>query len=801
MRQARSNQLKTMTKACWHGLLSLLFIPAFIIGATPVAAQQQTSAETEAAVQAATQSWATAWSSHDVEGYLGQYASDFEPPDNLSRAAWEKQRRQRLTGPSKISVQVEWVGVSMRDDGSAEARFIQRYRSSTYSDQVLKTLTMTREGGAWKIRRETSEAVTEQALAAAARAAQPEAAAEASPQVGAVPAPVVKPEPEKTATPVPAVTVAKPAMPEVPPPALEPSVPAVAPTTATEPEPATAVPQPSSALTPMPTDAEGKDLYAQIQRTLLSYDMNHVSKFLIDIYFSPFYAMSAYRQMLQWSAAYPPGDARRDDLVGMVREGMESVVRYSAVGIALPDWKGRGQPISVIYGRSLPRYAHFPEPSKPETLRWNTIDMVRQASPASIGESLSAKALMIMRDRSAAGQELAPVLLASALAELDILATRLFLNKELGPVGKGGYVPDVLGVDDKGSWSVLNAQSQLHSQAALLQGLVHVNELLAASNTAEFFASGSVQGKALADWRALSHKTLGAVYDALIEHHWDGTAKSFVGEYDPQKGRGNKIALEDAMVVADALHSATQSLPKDAALAISAREKLLGQAGFIKAGLEAAKGTVPAGFMVPKGTPFKALMPNLMQYVGAMSILLAADDVGGRHGAQESVAALYETTRQLFWSEQAGVYRIASGFSVSAYDGRMFGAILRWLQRMNATLPALGDFDTQADNLIRVVLKGASLIQSEGPANGEVLSLETVLETRLPAFVEELKAIDKSERRGRISDFVLRHADQDGDGIPGLRHADEHYGGAPVVIGQTSVSTPFETQEGGLPRL
>ncbi|MEQ1519418.1 MAG: hypothetical protein ABL931_23330, partial [Usitatibacteraceae bacterium] len=40
--------------------------------------------------------WAAAWSQRDVSAYLGFYAQEFIPPDNLSRDAWQDRRRERI---------------------------------------------------------------------------------------------------------------------------------------------------------------------------------------------------------------------------------------------------------------------------------------------------------------------------------------------------------------------------------------------------------------------------------------------------------------------------------------------------------------------------------------------------------------------------------------------------------------------------------------------------------------------------------------------------------------------------------
>ncbi|NNF51786.1 MAG: tetratricopeptide repeat protein [Gammaproteobacteria bacterium] len=103
-------------------------------------------------------SWSSAWSSQDVEAYLSFYASDFRPTRGLSRSAWVAQRRERVARPQFIRVTVTDLFVDVSSANTARAVFKQDYASPGYEDSVIKTLNLTREGGAWKIQREVSRA-------------------------------------------------------------------------------------------------------------------------------------------------------------------------------------------------------------------------------------------------------------------------------------------------------------------------------------------------------------------------------------------------------------------------------------------------------------------------------------------------------------------------------------------------------------------------------------------------------------------------------------------------------------------
>lgn len=103
-------------------------------------------------------SWAAAWSSQDPDAYLSHYASNFRPNRGLSRSAWAAQRRDRVARPAFIRVDISDLFVDVQDTNTARAVFKQDYSAAGYQDTVIKTLTMTRENGEWKIAREVSRA-------------------------------------------------------------------------------------------------------------------------------------------------------------------------------------------------------------------------------------------------------------------------------------------------------------------------------------------------------------------------------------------------------------------------------------------------------------------------------------------------------------------------------------------------------------------------------------------------------------------------------------------------------------------
>jgi tetratricopeptide (TPR) repeat protein len=109
-------------------------------------------AEAKAAVKKTVMDWAAAWSRKDVKAYLSFYADDFDA-DGVSRSDWEVQRRTRLEKPRYIRVKISRLRIDVEGD-KATAKFHQRYESNTYRDWSHKTLTLVKEGDAWKITRE-----------------------------------------------------------------------------------------------------------------------------------------------------------------------------------------------------------------------------------------------------------------------------------------------------------------------------------------------------------------------------------------------------------------------------------------------------------------------------------------------------------------------------------------------------------------------------------------------------------------------------------------------------------------------
>ncbi|WP_460890909.1 YybH family protein, partial [Ramlibacter alkalitolerans] len=121
----------------------------------PAAASAAAGGDARGAVEAAVKAWANAWASKDMTGYLSAYGKEFDPPGRMSRQAWEQERRARIVGKSKISVQVSDLNVTVNGN-KAVARFKQNYSADALHVNSRKTLELVKNGERWAIVRESS---------------------------------------------------------------------------------------------------------------------------------------------------------------------------------------------------------------------------------------------------------------------------------------------------------------------------------------------------------------------------------------------------------------------------------------------------------------------------------------------------------------------------------------------------------------------------------------------------------------------------------------------------------------------
>ena len=121
--------------------------------AEPAAKSGGQDAETDE-IAKTVHAWASAWAKKDVPGYLAYYAKDFKTPKGEARGDWENARKQRISAPKKIEVEIDSPKVSISGDNAASVSFRQIYRSDVIKTSGTKTLVMVKANGKWLIREE-----------------------------------------------------------------------------------------------------------------------------------------------------------------------------------------------------------------------------------------------------------------------------------------------------------------------------------------------------------------------------------------------------------------------------------------------------------------------------------------------------------------------------------------------------------------------------------------------------------------------------------------------------------------------
>ncbi len=106
-------------------------------------------------VELAVRAWARAWSDKNMAQYLAAYDKSFETPAQQSRSAWEQDRRLRIVGKSRISVELLELQVSTKGN-RAVAKFRQDYKADTLAILSRKTLELVKTGDRWLIVKESS---------------------------------------------------------------------------------------------------------------------------------------------------------------------------------------------------------------------------------------------------------------------------------------------------------------------------------------------------------------------------------------------------------------------------------------------------------------------------------------------------------------------------------------------------------------------------------------------------------------------------------------------------------------------
>lgn len=123
--------------------------------ATPVPAAAPTIAARTPDAEQAVRAWAKAWADKNMSQYLAAYGKDFQTPGNLSRSAWEDERRLRIVSKSRITVNLLDLQVTVTGN-RAVAKFRQDYKADSLAIVSRKTLELVKAGDRWVIVREYS---------------------------------------------------------------------------------------------------------------------------------------------------------------------------------------------------------------------------------------------------------------------------------------------------------------------------------------------------------------------------------------------------------------------------------------------------------------------------------------------------------------------------------------------------------------------------------------------------------------------------------------------------------------------
>ncbi|MFP4033309.1 MAG: L,D-transpeptidase family protein [Desulfococcaceae bacterium] len=120
----------------------------------PAAPARATATLSDAEIQAVVDGWLTAWSAMDIDRYGDYYARDFRAR-GMDREGWIQYKDQLNRKYEFIRVTSKNLKARPEGNDRAQVSFVQRYESDRYEGVGIKRLILKREGGEWKIFRET----------------------------------------------------------------------------------------------------------------------------------------------------------------------------------------------------------------------------------------------------------------------------------------------------------------------------------------------------------------------------------------------------------------------------------------------------------------------------------------------------------------------------------------------------------------------------------------------------------------------------------------------------------------------
>jgi hypothetical protein len=117
-----------------------------------VTAAENFETQTRINIENALLGWAYAWAKQDVNSYLDYYAANFTPENSqLSRADWVVLRKMRLLKPKKIELNLADIVLNVNTEPVQQVIFSQSYKSDTFHDEIIKSITFIQQKNQWKI--------------------------------------------------------------------------------------------------------------------------------------------------------------------------------------------------------------------------------------------------------------------------------------------------------------------------------------------------------------------------------------------------------------------------------------------------------------------------------------------------------------------------------------------------------------------------------------------------------------------------------------------------------------------------
>jgi Flp pilus assembly protein TadD len=95
-----------------------------------------------------------AMAASNLDGYFASYADSFKPAKGESRKGWEQMRRDRISKPASINVEITNPKVTLEGADTAKMNFKQIYTAGGKPIRTNKTLLLKKVNGAWLIDQE-----------------------------------------------------------------------------------------------------------------------------------------------------------------------------------------------------------------------------------------------------------------------------------------------------------------------------------------------------------------------------------------------------------------------------------------------------------------------------------------------------------------------------------------------------------------------------------------------------------------------------------------------------------------------